>query len=232
MTLATSIQMNANGFGGIIQGNFGTYQAGSDGTVTVDSRDVPALLVMGMTYVAKRNVMYRTPSAPAVASAAVLIASLTLSNGSVTIAAQPDVMRQAQVVVTSASPGPTAGTVSISYIGNDGVTTTDVISLITVGATPATHTLSKGVQFINSATIAGLVGGTAPVWMELGTTSALSVPVDPGAQDVTFLSAQDDAGNQTLGTPVVGVLGTITVNPALNATHTYSWGYTMLSVDS
>ena len=145
---------------------------------------------------------------------------------------QPDVMRQAQLVVTSASPGPTAGTVAITYIGNDGVVTTDTLSLITHGATPTTQTLSKGAQSIAGGNIAGLVGGTAPVWLELGSTGAISVPVDPGTQDVVFTSEGTDGGAEAIGTVVAGVLGTITPTTALNATHTYSFGYTFVSPNS
>jgi hypothetical protein len=145
------------------------------------------------------------------------------------IAAQPDVMRQAALVVTSASPGPTAGTVAITYIANDGTTQTDTLSLITVGATPTTQVLSKGVQHIASATIAGLVGGTAPVWLELGSTAVISVPVDPGAVDVVFTKETIDTGNEAIGTVSTATLASIAPTTVPNATHTYSFGYTFTS---
>ena len=51
MSYVTQVKMYLAGLGGTIQGQFGTYQAGSDGFALVDSRDVPALQALGATFV-------------------------------------------------------------------------------------------------------------------------------------------------------------------------------------
>lgn len=226
--MATTVQMAGNNIGGIIQGNYGTYQQASDGTFTVDTRDVPTLLALGASYISKRSASYTTPLAPAAASATAYIASTTMSNGTVAIAAQPDVMRPAQLVITAlASPGPSAGSVAIAYTGNDGVATTDTFSAVTVGVTPVTFQTSKGVAHFTSVTNSALAGGTAA--LTLGSVAILSVPVDPGAKDFTETREAVASGVVSNGTVSATILGSITPTSAPNGTLVYSFGYTFLA---
>ena len=79
----STVQLAGNGFGGLVQGNFGNYQAAADGTFTVDNRDAPALLTQGLSYVKQTSRSYTAPLAPAAATIGAVVASGALSNGSV-----------------------------------------------------------------------------------------------------------------------------------------------------
>jgi hypothetical protein len=225
------IKMAGNGVAGTVQGNFGTYTAASDGSYTIDSRDVPAMLLAGMTYLNQGSFSYYAPIAPAAASATAYIASTTLSNGALTFANQPDVLRQAQLVVTQfASPGPSAGTLALTYYANDGSTQVDTFNLNNANVTsPYTAQTSKGVAHFVTGTVSGLAGTG---YFSLGSTATLSVPVPPEfSGDITFLKETINTGDETVGTKSTVTLGSIAPTTAPNATHTYSFFYTTLSAD-
>lgn len=228
--MAALIKLNAGTLGGVIQGNFGTYTVASDGSVTVDSRDVPAMLLAGMSYINNNTVSYNAPIAPAAALATAYIASTTLSNGALTFAHQPDVMRQAQVVVTQfASPGPSAGSMALTYNANDGSTQVDTFALTNANVTsPYTAQTSKGVAHWITGAVSGLTGSG---FFSLGSTATLSVPIALSAQNITFIKETIDTGDEAVGTKSTVTLGSIAPTTAPNATHTYSFAYTSTSPD-
>lgn len=228
--MASLIKLAGNNVGGTVQGNYGTYVVASDGTFTVDSRDVPAMLLAGMSYINQGTLSYNAPIAPAAASATAYIASTTLSNGALTFAHQPDVMRPAQLVVTQfASPGPSAGSMALTYYANDGTTQIDSFSLANANVTsPYTAQTSKGVAHFLTGAISGLAGSG---YFSLGSIASLSVPLAGQAQDITFLKETIDTGDETVGTKSTTILGTITPTTAPNATHTYSFVYTTIAPD-
>ena len=220
-----SVQItSAPGFGGIIMGNFGTYQQATDGSYTVDARDVPALLTQGFNYVRTQNIAYTLPLAPAAAAIAGIVSSGALSNGTLAITHQPDVMRPVNVEVGTGTTAITAGTVTVSYTGNDGALASDTLPLVCALSTAVTQGLSRGVDTISSITVAGLVGGTSP-WIRLSTTAAVSVPVAPGAIDFTVNREYDAGATIAVGT-LATALASITPTTAPNATVTYSFFYT------
>jgi hypothetical protein len=222
-----NVQLAGGGFGGQIQGNFGIYQANTDGSFTVDSRDVPSLLTLGMAYVKQSNRDITLPMAPAAAAVGGVVSSGALSNGTVAVTTQPTVMRPVNVEIGTGTTPITAGNVSVTYLGNDGVVTTDNVSAVIALSTSETVGLSKGVQSISNITVSGLVGGTAP-WIRLSTTAQISLPVDPGAIDFA-VNREYDAG----ATVAVGTLGTalasIAPTTAPNGTVTYSFSYSFTS---
>lgn len=221
--MAATAKLACNIVGGLVQGNFGVYQAVSGGTITVDTRDVPSLLALGMTYVTTPAEVYSPAKAPAAASAAAMVASVALSNGALTIAASPDVPRPVAVVLGNGTAPITAGTVTLGYTANDGSLTTDVFSAALLASAGATLFTSKGVVKISTGFVSGLVGGTSP-FIFAGTTAALTVPVAQGATGVSFFSETVDGAAETIGTSTT-TLGGITPTTAPNGTHTYSFGY-------
>ena len=223
----STVQLAGNGFGGLVQGNFGNYQAAADGTFTVDNRDAPALLTQGLSYVKQTSRSYTAPLAPAAATVGAVVASGALSNGSVSITAQPDVMRPVTFEVGTGTTAITAGTATIIYVGNDGQTDTDVFSLACALSSAVTQTLSRGAVSITSVTIAGLVGGTSP-WRRMSTTAAVSVPVDAGAVDFAVTREYDAGATIAIGALAVP-LGSVTPTTAPNGTVTYGFGYNFLS---
>jgi hypothetical protein len=223
-----SVQMAAAaGIGGVIQGLFGTYQPASDGSYTVDVRDAPGLLVIGMNYVKQLALNYTPPLAPAAATVAAIVSSGALSNGAVAVTAQPDIARPVNVEVGTGTGAITAGNVAVTYIGNDGLTGTDNISAVCGASASTTQSLSRGVVTISSITVSGLTGGTSP-WIRLSTTAAISVPVSQGAIDVAFLREYDAGATVAVGTPATA-LASIAPTNAPNGTRTYSFVYSAVS---
>lgn len=227
MAVPIYVKMSFSNVGGTIQGAYGTYVPGSDGTAEVDTRDVPVMLALGATFVASRGASYQTPVAPAAAATGQFIASAALSNGALSIANQPDVPRQAQVVIGAGTSALTAGAVSIQYRANDGTTQTDTVSAVVAASGVNTSFLTKGVCHILTAVVSGVAGGASP-YIEVNTTTAISVPVDPGAVDFSVTKETINSGDETVGTVSTSTLGTITPTTAPNATHTYGfmYGYT------
>ena len=217
--------------GGVIQGNYGIYTIGSDGTVLVDARDAPPLLAQGLNYVNVFNSTYTLPKAPAAASAGAVVSSVALSNGTLSIAASPDVMRPVIVEVFNGTGPITAGTLAVTYVANDGTTQNDNISLVCGASTSATTALSKGVLTVSSATVSGLVGGTSP-GIRLSTIAAVSLPVGPNAVDFAVTREYDAGATVAVGTVYAASLASITPTTAPNGTVTYSFVYGTVGADT
>lgn len=217
-----------SGIGGVIMGQFGTYPMATDGSYTIDSRDAPSLLADGFSYVKMGNTTYTTPKAPAAAAAAAIIASAAISNGAVAIAASPDVMRPVEVIWHAGAAAITAGTLTVNYTGNDGVATSDVISLVSALNTTNTAFLSKGAIAVASASVAGLVGG-GTTFLYASTDANLSLPVAGGAIDISVSREYDAGATVAVGALLTNVLASITPTNAPNATRTYSFFYSFTS---
>lgn len=217
----------AAGIGGLIQGAYGNYPPASDGTYTVDVRDAPGLLVMGMSYVRAVTQSYTLPLAPAAASVGGIVASGALSNGTVSLTANPDCARQVNVECGTGTTAITAGTVAVTYIGNDGVSGTDTLSLVCALSSAVTQSLSRGVVTISSITVAGLTGGTSP-WLRLSTTASVSLPVTANAVDFNVRREYDSGATVAVGTVSSVTLGTVAPTNAPNGTRTYSFVYSFV----
>jgi hypothetical protein len=211
------------GIGGLVQGNWGNYSPAADGTYTVDTRDVAALLALGFTYVSQTNNNYGLPLAPGAATIGQIVASGALSNGTVSVTHQPDVMRPVNVEIGTGTAAISAGTVTVVYTANDGTVQTDVISAVVAASSATTKGLSKGVVAISSIVAAGIVGGTAP-WLRMSTTAALSIPVAAGSVDFSVLREYDAGATIAVGT-LTSTLGSIIPTTAPNGTVTYSFFY-------
>jgi hypothetical protein len=220
----SQVQLAANGIGGTVQGAYGTYGIASDSTFTVDTRDAAAMLALGMTYITKNNKSFTLPAAPLVATTGKIVASVALSNGGLTIANQPDVMRPASVIVGTGTSAISAGSLAMTYTANDGTVTTDTFSLATPASANVTQLTSKGMVKVATAIVSGLAGGTSP-FIYVNTIAALSVPVDPGAVDFSVYSETADGAQETVGT-LSTALGSIAPTTVANGTHTFSFGYT------
>lgn len=224
-----TIRLAPNGFGGIVQGNFGNYQAASDGSFTVDTRDVASLLAQGFTYLSESQQQYTTPLAPPAATVGAIIASGALSNGTVAITSQPTVMRPVTIEVGTGTGAITAGVATVTYVANDGNTQVDTFSLVAAASTSTTQTTSKGVDTVSSVIVSGVTGGVSP-WLRASTTTAISVPVGNGAIDVAFIREYDSGATVALGTPTAA-LASIIPSTTLNGTATYSFTYASTSAN-
>lgn len=212
--------------GGVILGSFGTYQRASDGTFTVDSRDAPALIAAGLSYVTSQGGQFTITNALA-AAAGQIVASVALSNIGLTIANQPDVMRQVMFRVDPGTAALTAGTVSVAYVGNDGQLATESISLVTGASILLTKFVSKGVAHINTAIVSAVAGGASPA-IEASTTDYLAVQTAPGAADLVLPLCLTDGTKET-ATVSTSSVGCFAPNTAPNGTHDYTVNYNFVS---
>lgn len=210
--------------------NTGTVQAGSDGTFSIDPRDIP--FAFGAGYVPARtdHRFYYTPVAVAAASAGLLFASAALSNGTKSIAANVDVMREVKAVVLPGTVAITAGTLTLTYDANDGTAAqVDALDLTTALSTTKTLAASKGVVRMRSQIVTGLTGGASPTFY-IGTTAAIAVPVAAGAQDAAIVSELLDGAVVTVANAgTLSTAGIYTPNTAPNATHTFGVSYNTIA---
>ena len=225
------VRLAAGSLGGVVQGLYGTYQSSSDGTFNVDARDAPPLLAKGAAYLSNRSGNYTTPVAPLAATAGRIIASGALSNGTISVSNQPDVMRQVNFVWGNGSGTVpiSAGNAAITYKANDGQSYTENVNLAVAGTGTLTHSLLRGVISISPVVLTGVVGGTTP-FRRLDNTASIAVPVDPMAQDyVTAAEAVDgvfETGGWSDSTVSIGCVSPLT---APNGTHLYSVFYNFVA---
>lgn len=228
------------GISGSVYGRSGlTYTVASDGTISnVNYADVGPLLEAGFLFAISRHNQWNVPT-PVAASAAVTVASTSLSAGNtLTIAAQPDVPRQLQAVINSGSATLSAGgNLQMVYTANDGTTQTDNLAFGGIAATSTqTLTTTKGVEHLTSAEVTVAPSGAAAnAGVQIGTNGVLALPVDPGFVDFTVTKeTKVTPTNGTLGlsVPADETVGTVTASGALIAptqapdgTHSFSFGY-------
>lgn len=227
-----TVKLATNGnAGSVVQGQFGTYQQASDGTVTVDSRDAPPLIAAGMTYMHNAGGYYTTPVAPRASSSGRIHTSGAFSSGAVAISNQPDVMRQVQVVIGAGTTAITAGAVTVTYLGQDFQNHTDVLSGIMAANAIVTQNLSRGVVSIATMTVGAVTGGASP-FIIMSDTNLIAVPSDPNGQDFVLNAEYDTNSLQSApGTFSTSSLGCTTVVAAPNGTQTYSFGYVYVGAD-
>lgn len=219
-----------SGIGGLIQGAWGNYQPSSDGSYTVDSRDVAPLLTQGFNYVRTQQAAYTLPLAPPAAVIGGVVSSGALSNGTLAVTTQPTVMRPVNVEIGTGTTAITAGNVAVTYVANDGTTQTDNISAVIALSTAETVGLSKCVDTITSITVSGVVGGTSP-WIRLSTTASLGLPLAPNAIDLAVTREYDAGATIAVGT-LGAALGSIAPTTAPNGTVTYSFFYNYTAATS
>jgi hypothetical protein len=215
---------------GAFQGpNTGTvFASTTDNTFSIDVRDLDRALKSGYVPVYKDCRVYSPPvAAVATASVGLIVNSVALTNTTLTIAAQPDVPRQAFVRFDPGTTPITAGVCTVVYGANDGTAAqTDVISLVAALSTPGSTNLSKGVLTVTSATVTGLTGGTSPK-IQIGTTANLAVPLPPGAVDVTILKETNAAADVAVGT--LTNAGIWTPHAAPNASLIFGIAYSVIA---
>jgi len=230
--------------GGAIQTQFsGTVYVGTDGTVTVNAQDVPTMVALGYQFAVAGHNFWSTPGAPVAASATVTVSSAALSNGTLTIAAQPDVPRQLAAVVFPGTLNITAGTLTYTYQANDGTVQVDVLSLVmgsqAAGTAGGTLNTTKGVERLISAVVAGLSGGASP-GIQVGTNNYLGVPVPPRFVDFALVSEKKTTpttgslgltvgSDDTVSTNLISTGALVSPTTAPDGTHWISFGYTFNS---
>lgn len=164
----------------------------------------------------------------AAASANATVTSVAAANSVLTIAAQPDVPRQLAAVLTPGAAAVTAGVLTVVYTDNDGVVTTDALSLITALSVSKTMTTTRGVTHVTSATITGFAGGSSPT-IVIGTTAVLALPAEQGKAGLVVYKADMDSVDVALPTQSGPQNDFVTPATAPNGTHVYTMGYSFFS---
>lgn len=224
--------------------NNDTYQAATTGLITgyttggvstvvsgINPNDVSGLIAGGVRWSVQRS-DWLGPFVPAAAAVAAYFTSAALSNGALTIAAQPDVARPYQAIIYPGTSAITAGTLTMVYTNQCGNAVTDVFNLATAASTNLTLNASQGAATISTTAcvVAGLVGGTSPT-MQIGSTATIALPLPQLFANLTVYKETKDNVNETVGTittsgnATAGTLCTfIAPTTAPNGTHTYTFG--------
>jgi hypothetical protein len=205
-----------------VNGNI--YHADANGLISaVAAADVVGLFQGGAVPTTLRARLYNFGAVKA-ASAGLVVASVALSNGTLTIAANPDVPRPVEFVVTPGTLAITAGTLTTVYTDSQGVGVTETFSVTTALSTVKTVTTSHGVSVMSSATLAAVAGGVSP-WIQGGTNAQIALPIDVNAAGIAiFASAMDNAAATLATQPVAGDKRIIATATAPNNTHTFTIG--------
>lgn len=221
--MARTVQVYVGNIGGtILQQALPGVLTPADGIITVDSALVPQLLAAGGQLIYKRSSRQLFGTAPRLGTVGRIVASAALSNGTLTIANQPDVPRVLAMRVDPGTSAITAGVLTAIYVANDGTTQTDALSLVTAASTVFTTNLSKGSVQLNSVIVTALAGGASPL-REVTDTNALAIQVDPGFVDFSVVAEQDDTTVSTAIGTVSSSAAAITPTGAPNGTHTYTF---------
>lgn len=220
----STLVLDASAIGGTIQLPWtGSVFVPSTGRVTVDLRDVPVCLAMGMSYVRTVSNFQALAAAPRVASTGRIVSSTSLANGTLSIANQPDVPRVLALRVDTGTSAITAGVATAIYKANTGATVTDAISLAAPASTLVTTNTTYGVVSLTSLIVTAVAGGASPK-IQLSDTNALSVQVPPGFAAFAGVSEVTDGVAAGVGT-VNSTAASIVPSTTPNATHTYGWYY-------
>jgi len=225
-----NVQLAGNGLGGTLQGAYGTYNAASDGSFTVDVRDAAACLAAGMSYMRNAGEYFLTPVAPRAASAGRIGASTALSNGPIAIANAVDVGRALNVIISNGSTPLTAGAVVVAYKGMDNALHTDSVSAAACAvSTVITQPLSRAVAVVQTMYITGIAGG-AGAYARVDDTNLIGLPSDPFAVDFSLNNEWNGGTLQsTTSTASATAVGATGVQNTPNSTITYGFLYGYVS---
>ena len=216
-----------------------TYTANSLGVVTAPSNDVADLIKAGCVFGQSKRAQYTTPGSPAAANATITVSSTSMTAGAtqtLTIGAQPDVMRPLAIVAIPQSGSTlTAGLLTMVYAANDGTTQTDALNLAPNGSQVGNLTLStsKGVEHLTSAILTGVAGG-GNATIQIGTSATLAVPLEPGFVSWAITKeTKITSTSSSLFIPSDETVSTLTTSNGLvqpttapDAAHWLSFGYT------
>lgn len=223
--MALSVTVDATPIGGtIIQGGSApNIPVPANGRVTTSTRVAAQLVAAGANYLGTQLRSQNLQAPPVAATAGRIVASTALANGTLSIANQPDIPRQAVVVVDPGTSAITAGVLALAYLGNDGVNRTESISLVGPGTTIMSTTTSRGLQTVASAIVTALAGGASPK-VQVNDTNALALAVDPNFAALT-INRQYGDGVATSGGTLQSTAAVFTPTLTPNGTHTYGFNF-------
>lgn len=199
------------------------YTSDGRGFITnIAAGDIGSLVRNGCVYAIPGVNFYQLPAAPAAASVAAYVASVALANGTLTLAAQPDVMRQVQIVVGAGTAAISAGVLALTYFASDGTSTVDPLPLATAASGTTTLMSSKGVMKLTTAIVTGLAGGASP-YIFAGSNGNLALPLPLVSTSAVIGKETNTGSDVAVGSVSPG--GVWTPHAAPNGTITFGAGF-------
>jgi hypothetical protein len=201
-----------------VSGPGGPYVVAADGTISVPTSLVGALLQAGCRFASNRadTAYFQCPAAADLVS--IVAATIPVSGTPYTIAAQPDLPRK--LAVRCVQSGAVASLV-LNLVGTDGRGNAVTESVNVAGASSATFNTVNAYSHLTSATPVGTV--TNVTTLGIGVAADLALPVSPAFVDlVVYKASVATAGtaavmaDEAVGT-VDAVAGTIATTSAPNA---------------
>jgi hypothetical protein len=219
MSTTVTLRAPPGSNGATVQTGYGVYIVGNDGSVAVDSRAVSALLGAGFTYF-RSGAGHARYTAPLAADLVSIVAAAAAAAGAVVIAAQPDYPRKLQVRLVRTSGDIASGTLTLVGTNAQGQPITEVVSLVTAGASLTIKT-ANAYAHLTSGTVSALTG-TYSYTLGIGAAADLGLPLPPAFQDLAVFKENVDAADETVGT-IDGVAGTVSPTTAPNGTHSFDF---------
>lgn len=133
--------------------------------------------VPDITLLSAYQVIAAASAAQAAAAGCTIVADVLPANGALTVAAQPDVPRKLNVIVTDANASITAGIVTLVGLDQCGNAIQEQVSLVTAG----TKVTANAYSVLTSATISGLAGQGAADRVAIGFGAALALLAPAGS---------------------------------------------------
>ncbi len=155
------------------------------------------------------------PAAPLAATASYIVTTRVIAGGSQPIASQPDIPRNATILVTDANVSISAGTVTINGVDQLGAPQTEVLNL----ASALTFTGTVLWATITSVVVAGLVGNAVADTIAVGIGSSIYVDAltttSPTALQAAMLNDMIDEASDAIAAYCHRVFGRETVAETL-----------------
>jgi len=164
------------------------------------------------------------------AGTATLVTDVGIADGALVVAAQPDVPRKLNVIITDADSSVSAGTVALVGVGARGQALSQVINLkAAVGANSRTVVTTDAYATLTSATVAASAGVGAGDNIAIGQATALGLPgmqvPAPTAASYAVFKACVAGAPETVGT-VDSTAGTIIPTTLPDGSRDYDFWWT------
>lgn len=199
------------------------YQCDNNGLVQVNPGDVSAAINAG--WIPGQSIQAAaTYTAPAAASATLVVHASSLANSTLVLSAQPTLPRKLSTIMAVTGGTVTAGTLTIIGLTNLGTLATEVQSAAVGTATATTIKSTNGFASVDSAILTGVGGATITASITIGTAADVGIVLPAKFRALAVNKEFVDGATETVGTTDT-TAACIALTTAPNATHNYSIYY-------
>jgi hypothetical protein len=145
-----------------------------------------------------------TFATPHASSGTYIVANVAATSVALTIANQPDVCRELSWTLAPGAAAITAGTLTVVYLNELGVTQTDVFNLATASGVSLSGVTTHGCQAggLTSATIASIAGGSSPT-IQMGVNNNLCLVPPTMGQNLTNIPNPEPVSTTSFSTDCI-----------------------------